>query len=111
MAKRIHHMGMTLAKDDHDRFHRGAPALDAEQHERLMKKMGITKEQDEAWHRTHLTLAEQRAKGLKKIEPSAVGAAFLAWCVRQGWLFEQGREYLASKDGIRELRERFGIVV
>jgi len=109
MAKRIHHMGMTLTKEDHGQFHGTAPALTPGQHDAMMKKMGITKEQDEEWHRTHLTLAQQRAKGLKRVEPSALGAGFLAWCVKQGWLVQQDKEYFASKDGARELRDRFDI--
>ena len=111
MAKRIHHMGMIVTKEEHGQFHSTAPALSTKQHDALMKKMGITKEQDEEWHRTHLTLAEQRAKGLKHVEASAVGAGFLAWCVKQGWLVQQDKEFFAPQDGIRELRDRFGITV
>jgi hypothetical protein len=109
MARRIHHMGMVLSKEDHDRFHGTAPTLSPKQHDALMKRMGITREQDEEWHRTHLTLAQQRARGLKHIEPSTVSAGFLAWCIKQGWLVRQDNEYFASKDGVRELRERFDI--
>ena len=111
MAKRVHHMGMTIAKGEHQDFHGETPALTPKQHDAMMKKMGITKEQDEEWHRTHLTLAEQRAKGLKQINPFAAGAGFLAWCVKQGWLVQQGKEYFALKNGVRELRKRFEIEV
>ncbi len=109
MAKRIHHMGMIVTKEDHGQFHKTAAALTPGQHDAMMKKMGITKEQDEEWHRTHLTLAQQRAKGLKHVEPSALGAGFLAWCVKQGWLVQQDKKYFASKNGVRELRDRFDI--
>ena len=114
MGKRIHHMGMTLTKEQHDRFHRESPDLVPEKHDALMKKLGVTKEQDEEWHRTHLTLAEQRAlggKGLKSINPFAVGGGFLSWCVREGWLVQKGVQYFATKEGAHELRERFGITV
>ena len=70
MGRRIHHMGMTLTKEKHDRFHKEAPTLRPDQHDALMKKLGITKGQDEEWHRTHLTLDEQRAQattGMKGI--------------------------------------------
>lgn len=111
MGKRIHHMGMTITKEQHDRFHKDAPCLTPERHDAFMKKLGVTKEEDEEWHRTHLTLAEQRAKaaGLKAIDPFAVGGGFLGWCVKQGWLVQRGKQYFATKDGARELRERFGI--
>lgn len=110
MAKRIHHMGMIVGKDEHDEFHKTAPDLNPKQHEALMKHMGITKEQEE-WHRTHLTLGEQRARELTHVEPSAIGAGFVEWCVKQGWLAQRGKEYFASKEGMRELRARFDIVV
>ncbi|MGA2270664.1 MAG: hypothetical protein ABSH44_19500 [Bryobacteraceae bacterium] len=114
MSKRIHHMGMTLTKEKHDRFHKESPTLAPKQHEALMNKLGVTKEQDEEWHRTHLTLDEQRARatmGMKGINPFAVGGGFLAWCVKQGWLVQRGKQYFATREGARELRERFGIKV
>ncbi len=79
-----------------------------------MKKLGITREQDEEWHRTHLTLAEERARataGVKKVNPFALGGGFLAWCVRQGWVVQRGKQHFAREEGLRELRERFGIEV
>ena len=90
MSKRIHHMGMTLTKEEHDRFHRDSPSLNPKQHDALMKKLGITKEQDEEWHRTHLTLGEQRTRemmGMKEIHPLTVGGSFLTWCVNQDGSF------------------------
>lgn len=109
MAKRIHHLGMTLTRQEHDRFHNATPDLTPKQHAAFMKKMGITKEQDEEWHRTHLTLAEQRAGGLKRIEPAALGAGFVDWCVKQGWLIQKGKDCFVSKEGLRQLRERYDI--
>jgi hypothetical protein len=112
MARRIHHMGMTLTPEDHARFHDQAPPLTPEKHDALMKKLGITKQQDEEWHRTHLTLSELRAQalaGTKHINPQALAAGFLAWCVQQGWLRQKGKQYLATQEGETELRQRFGI--
>lgn len=48
-------------------------------------------------------------KGKKSINPFAVGGGFLAWCVKQGWLIQQDKQYFATKEGARELRERFDI--
>lgn len=56
-----------------------------------------------------LTLGEQRARGLMHVEPSAIGAGFVEWCIKQRWLVQRGSEYFASKEGIRELS--FDIVV
>jgi hypothetical protein len=114
MSKRIHHMGMTIGKKEHERFHEEAPSLTPKRHDAMMAKLGITKEQDEEWHRTHLTLDEQRAqagKGIKGINPFAVGGGFLGWCVKQGWLIQRGKQYLATREGVRELRKQFGIQV
>jgi hypothetical protein len=110
MAKRIHHMGMIVSKDKHDEFHKNALDLSPNQHDALLKRIGITKEQDEEWHRTHLTLGEQRARGLTHVDPLVIGAGFVEWCVRQGWLIQRGTEYFASKEGIRELGSRFDLI-
>jgi hypothetical protein len=80
---------MVLNRKDHGRFHR--------------------REQNEESHGTHLTLAEQRAQGLKPVDPFALGGGFLAWCVQHGWLVHQGGKYFASKEGLRELRNQFEI--
>jgi hypothetical protein len=111
VSKRIRHMGMTMTKEEHERWHEEAPQLTPEKHDALLKKLGVTKEEDEEWHRKHLTLREQRMKGLKPVNPFAVGGGFLTWCVKQGWLVQQGRQYLATKEGKRQLRERFDIAV
>jgi hypothetical protein len=109
MAKRIRHMGMTLTKEEHERWHKEPRELTPEQHDAWMKKLGVTPEQDAEWHRTHQTAHEQRRKGTKRINPFAVGGAFLDWCIKQGWLVREGREYFATPKGARELHERFDI--
>jgi hypothetical protein len=111
MGKRMHHMGMILTKEEHDRWHKEAPVLSPKRHDALMKKLGVTKEQDEEWHRSHQTLQGQRISGRKAVNPFALGGGFLAWCVKQGWLIQEGKEYFATKEGQRELRERFGLRV
>jgi hypothetical protein len=113
MGKRIHHMGMTLTKEAHDRFHKKPVTPTPEQHDALMNKLGVAKEQDEEWHRIHLTLDEQRSRatGIKGINPFVVGGGFLAWCVQQGWLVQRGKQYFVTIEGARELQERFGIKV
>jgi len=104
-------MGMTISKQEHEKFHKGAPALSPKQHTALMKRLGVTPEQDEEWHRTHLTLAEQHAQGLRQISPSAVGSAFLEWCLKEGWLVRQNKQLYATPEGVRGLGERFEIKV
>ena len=104
-------MGMTMTKEEHERWHKKSPPLTPRQHDARLKKLGITKEQDEEWHRMHATLDEQLSMGTKAVNCFAIGGGFLAWCVKQGWLVQKGRQYFATRDGKRELRERFGITV
>jgi hypothetical protein len=111
VGKRIHHMGMTLTNEEHERWHKQSQDLPPKQHDALMKKLGVTKEQDEEWHRTHQTLSEQRPRGTKAVNPFAVGGGFLVWCTEQGWLVKRGKQYVATPEGIRELHKRFGIEV
>ena len=111
MARRIHHMGMVMNQGEHDQFHKTAPELSPKQHDGLMKRLGVSKEEDEEWHRTHLTLGEQGAQGLMHVEPQAIGAGFVKWCAKQGWVVQRGSEYFASKEGIRELAAQFEIAV
>ncbi len=109
MSERIRHMGMTMTKEEHRRWHAKHPTLTPKQHDSLMKKLGVTKEQDEEWHRTHQTRDEERLAGTKSINPFAVGGGFLAWCVGKGWLIQRGKQYFATKKGVRELREHIDI--
>jgi len=111
MARRIHHMGKVMSQGEHDKFHKATADLTSKQHDALMKRLGVTKDEDREWHRTHLTLGEQRVHGLTHVEPSAIGGAFVEWCVKQGWLVRRGKEHFASREGIRELSARFGMVI
>jgi hypothetical protein len=109
MGKRIHHMGMVVEREKHDDFHKRAPDLDPRQHEALMRRMGITPEEDAAWHKAHLTLGELRAQALKPIDPFIIGIAFSEYCIQQGWMVQRGKDYFATKEGVGELRSRFDI--
>jgi hypothetical protein len=104
-------MGKTISTREHDQFHQTASELSPKQHQALMKRMGITEEQDQEWHRTHLTLGEQRAQGLTQVDPLAIGAGFVAWCVKRELLVQRGKQHFATVEGIRELSERFEIAV
>ncbi len=109
MGKRDHHMEMIVEREKDDEFHRRAPYSDTRQHEALMKRLGLTPEEDAAWHKTQLVLGEQRAKGLKHIDPCTIGIAFSEYCVQQGWMVQRCKEYFVTKEGIGELRSRFDL--
>jgi len=107
-------MGMTLTKEKHNSFHQDSPDLSPKQHQALMKRLGVTREEDEEWHRTHFTLAEQRAMaktGMKAVDALVLGEKLVGWCEKQGWIARQRGRHFATKEGAGELRERFGIEV
>jgi len=56
-------------------------------------------------------LGQQKKKRRKSINPFFVGGAFLDWCVKQGWLVQEGRQYFATEEGARQLQQRFEIAV
>ena len=46
-------MGMTMTDKEHEQWHRKHKELSPEEHEQLVKHMGISPEEDEKWHREH----------------------------------------------------------
>jgi len=72
--------------------------------------MDITEEEDEKWHRGHdLPQEAQNESRLDQINPFAVGGGFLAYCVKQGWLIQEGKDrnarYYVTRKGREELRK------
>jgi hypothetical protein len=110
VGKRIRHMGMSLTEDEHEKWHRENHEVTPEQHEVLMKRMGISKEEDEKWHKTHEISTKEACKAERKpVNPFAVGGGFLADCVGQGWLVQEGKgrnaKYYVTNEGKKELRK------
>ncbi len=137
--KTIRHIGMTLTDKEHEQWHRQHKELTPEEHEQLMKQMGISPEEDKKWHREHgamtpedhVRIAEMlEKKGISKEEqqkwhqeksagmqpegseskplnPFMIGGGFLTYCVKQGWLIQEGKgtktRYFATEQGRREL--------
>ena len=111
MGKKIRHMDMTMTKTEHERWHQEPSELAPAKHDAFMKRLGISKKEDEEWHRRHRILADPKLKGLKPVNPFAIGGGFLNWCISQGWLVLQGKQYFATKEGVGELRKYFGIEI
>jgi hypothetical protein len=44
MSRKIEHMDMTMTEEEHERWHREQAKVTPEQHEALMKQMGISEE-------------------------------------------------------------------
>jgi hypothetical protein len=113
MGKKVKHMGMAMTEQEHEKWHTEHGELTEREHETLTRNMGITKEQHEEWHKKHGVPLEAASKtGQKPINPYAIGGGFLSYCVRQGWLTQEGKgrnaRYYATKKGEEEL-EKFGI--
>jgi predicted transcriptional regulator len=113
--KFVFHMGMTMTEEELERWHREQPEITQEQHETWMKKMGVSKKEDENWHRTHETPPKrQNTQGKKSVNPFAIGGGFLDYCVRQGWLIQEGKgrsvKYYVTKEGEEKIRQ-FGIKI
>ncbi|UCD51908.1 MAG: hypothetical protein JSW27_04580 [Phycisphaerales bacterium] len=116
--KPIRHMGMTMTEEEHRKWHaehEGKELTEAE-HRQLMEHMGISEEEDRQWHEAQQSSREDRADDSAPpgdpVNPFAIGGAFLQYCVRQGWLIQQGRgramKYYVTKAGRAALAE-YGI--
>ena len=85
-----------------------------EQHKALMEKIGISKEEDEKWHKSHEVPKSIKRPKIKPINPYAVGGGFLAYCVKQGWLIQEGKgrttKYYVTEEGIDKFK-KFGIKI
>lgn len=138
--KTIRHRGMTMTDEEHEQWHREHKELTPEEHEQLMKHMGISPEEDKKWHEEHgaMTMedhaelsellekkgiskeeqrkwhqqrknaAEQRGESdTRPLNPFMIGGGFLAYCVKQGWLIQEGKgnktKYFATNKGRQEL--------
>ncbi len=114
--KLVLHRGMAMTEEEHERWHSAPQEMTPKQHEALMRKMGISKEEDEKWHKIHgmpqeLISSEQKKK---PVNPFAIGGGFLEYCVKQGWIVQEGKgraaKHYITEKGIKELKE-FGIKI
>jgi len=116
--KVIRHLGMTMTEQEHRRWHQEHEGknLTPEEHEKLLKHLGVSREQDRQWHK-----AQRMGAGKSPTEPGpdgdpanpfAIGGGFLEYCVKQGWLIRQGRgratKYYVTESG-RGALAGFGI--
>lgn len=78
--------------------------------------MGISKEQDEQWHKAQEACQNEAAADAvplgDPVNPFAIRGAFLQYCVGQGWPIQQGRgrtmKYYVTEAG-REVPADYGI--
>lgn len=106
--KTIRHMGMTMTDKEHEQWHRKHKELTPEEHEQLMKHMGISPEEDEKWHREQKNVAAHPDDSdAGPLNPFMIGGGFLTYCVKHGWLTREGKgnksKYFATEKGRREL--------
>ncbi|WXG47324.1 MAG: hypothetical protein WED05_11800 [Candidatus Atabeyarchaeum deiterrae] len=112
-SKKAKHMGMNLSEVEHEKWHIEHPEMTPDQHKAFMKKMGISEEEDKEWHKTRETTIVTTGEPSKKmVNPFAIGGAFLAYCVKQGWLIQEGSgrdaRYFVTRTGEVELR-KYGV--
>ena len=116
--KLIRHMGMTMTQEEHRRWHaeHDGKELTPEEHRQLMEHLGISEEEDRKWHEAQRApdkeIAADSAQKGTSVNPFAIGGAFLDYCVRQGWLIQEGRgramKYYVTEAG-REGLAQYGI--
>jgi hypothetical protein len=113
MDKKFKHVGMEMKEAEHEKWHKEHPEMTEVEHQTLMKKMGVSEEEDRKWHEKHDTPKDDQTKaGSKTVNPFAIGGGFLDYCIRQGWLIQEGKsggaEYYVTNEGEKELK-KFGI--
>ena len=109
--KTIRHMGMTMTEKEHEQWHRDHKEhkeLTPEEHKLLMKHMGISPEEDKKWHRERKGVGVQPDDSdVRPLNPFMIGGGFLTYCVKQGWLIQEGKgnktKYFATEKGRHEL--------
>lgn len=116
--KLIRHLGMTMTEEQHRKWHEAhdGKELTPEEHRRLMEHLGISEEEDRKWHEAGnmppKELAPDQAAQANPVNPFAIGGAFLDYCVKQGWLLQQGKgramKYYVTETG-REALAEYGI--
>ena len=115
MAKKIKHLGIEMTDEEHKKWHNGHREMTPAQHKVLMKKMGVSDEEDKKWHEAHNASHQTESNvGQKSVNPFAICGGFLDYCIKQGWLIQEGKgrraKYYATKEGKKEL-SKFGIII
>jgi len=110
MAEEDLHDSMRMTGDEHDEWHRKHKKMSGREHNDLIKQMGITEEEHEVWHKLHGTEMDRSEKGLRqRVDPLAVGNAFLEYCINKKWLVKEGRgrnvKYYPTAEGQDALRK------
>ena len=107
------HMGMTMTEEEHQKWHAEHHEMTPEHHDVFTKRMGISEEEHREWHKTHeVPLSPVNTSKKKTINPFAVGGGFINYCVKQGWVIQEGKgrrvTYSVTTDGEENLKT-FGI--
>ena len=108
-------MEIKLSQQKHEQCHCKHQDISPEQHKKMIQKMGISEKEEAKWHAANPSSPKDKDhEKNKSINPFAVGGGFLAYCVRQGWLIQQGKgrltKYYPTDEGRTELA-KFGIDV
>ncbi len=110
MTKKIKHRGMRITEKEHRKWHKKKIKITPKEHKKLMKKMGINEAEDREWHRKHSISHFLTGKSEERpVNPFAIGGGFLAYCIKQGWLKQEGKgrdaKYYLTPSGETELKK------
>ena len=114
-SRKTEHMGMEMTEEEHERWHQEPWEMSPGEHDALIRKMGITEDQDREWHEKHgVPQPVPSDRDRKSVNPFAIGGGFLDYCVTQGWLVREGKgrsaRYYVTRKGEEEL-PKFGIKI
>ncbi|MCJ7424797.1 hypothetical protein MUP01_11100 [Candidatus Bathyarchaeota archaeon] len=66
MGKKVKHMGMNLTEEEHEKWRREQHQITPKQHEALMKRMNIGKEEDERGHKDNEVVQKESIRQERK---------------------------------------------
>lgn len=113
MEKKFEHFGMEMTEAEHEKWHKEHREITEQEHRELMEKMGVSEAEDNKWHEEY----DVPKSGLKKtaaklVNPFAIAGGFLDYCIKQGWLIQEGKsrgaKYYVTQEGEKGLK-KFGI--
>ena len=113
MARKTETTAMSPEERKHRDWHHDHVEMDTKAHEALMRRLGVTEQEHEIWHRLHRIPMERDEEGARQVlDPNVIGAGFVEHCISRGWIIREGHghraRYYPTEEGRAELR-KFGI--
>ncbi|MFW9903148.1 MAG: hypothetical protein ACFFFH_02340 [Candidatus Thorarchaeota archaeon] len=105
-----------MTPEEHNNWHLEHKEMTAEDHEKFIETMGISKEEDENWHKMQNNAEFEHNENIAKpVNPFMIGGAFLDFCKKNKWIIQQGKgikaKYFITNEGIEQLKAKFDIKI